>query len=349
MAGFQVLDTPGHSAGHVSFWRESDRVLILGDVLNNMDVITGIPGLREPKTYFTPDPVENRRSIRRLGELEPSLVLFGHGAPLRDTRKFVDFVTLAARPDVRRADRHRAGGRVARADVGAALRHRRYAEWVEDTDKVTRTDGPAKLFSTYDEVNPILGPIKGRSHWVVTEFDPPRRQVHRDERLRTFKWLEVVMDADPGRRRRRVHPHPARRDRDGPARADHLEGAGGLAEGEPPPHRGELRGAGRARDAALALAAARVRDRLQLLDVARDPSRGRPCASWRSGRRRGRSAPQSPPSSRAAPVRVDPRTGGAPDGERSRSSFPSRVASVRISVCARVRASGTKGTSSAMP
>ena len=92
VAGFVVLDTPGHSAGHVSFWRESDRVLILGDVLNNMDVITGVPGLREPKPYLTPDPVENRRSARRLGELEPSLVLFGHGAPLRDTRKFVDFV-----------------------------------------------------------------------------------------------------------------------------------------------------------------------------------------------------------------------------------------------------------------
>lgn len=72
-----------------------------------------------------------------------------------------------------------------------------YAEWVEDTHEVTRTDGPAKLFSTYDELNPIVGPIQGRSHWVVTEFDPPRRQVHRDERLVTFKWLEVVMALRP--------------------------------------------------------------------------------------------------------------------------------------------------------
>ncbi len=91
VAGFQVLDTPGHSKGHVSFWRESDRVLILGDVVANMDVYTGLPGLREPKKALTPDPVRNRDSIRRLGELEPALVLFGHGAPLRDTNKFVDF------------------------------------------------------------------------------------------------------------------------------------------------------------------------------------------------------------------------------------------------------------------
>lgn len=94
VAGFKVLDVPGHSAGHVAYWRESDRVLILGDVLNDMDVLTGIPGLRLPKTFLTPDPDTNRRSAKRLGTLEPSLVLFGHGAPLRDTRKFVDFCAV---------------------------------------------------------------------------------------------------------------------------------------------------------------------------------------------------------------------------------------------------------------
>ena len=91
VAGFKVLDTPGHSAGHVTYWRESDRVLIAGDVVNSMDVITGIPGLHEPKPYFTPDPARNRESARRLGQLEPSLVLLGHGPPVRDTKKFVDF------------------------------------------------------------------------------------------------------------------------------------------------------------------------------------------------------------------------------------------------------------------
>ena len=34
----------------------------------------------------------------------------------------------------------------------------RYADWVEGTDEVTRTDGPASPGSTYDEVNPIMGP-----------------------------------------------------------------------------------------------------------------------------------------------------------------------------------------------
>jgi len=93
VAGFTVLETPGHSRGHVSYWREADRVLILGDVLNNMNVKTGVPGLHEPPRIFTPDPERNRQSIRRLAALQPSLVCFGHGAPLRDGRALAQFVS----------------------------------------------------------------------------------------------------------------------------------------------------------------------------------------------------------------------------------------------------------------
>jgi hydroxyacylglutathione hydrolase len=91
VAGFTVLETPGHSAGHVSFWRESDRVLIVGDVFTNMNVMTMVPGLHEPKDYFTPDPTTNRASIRRLAALEPDLACVGHGPPLRDPGKLAEF------------------------------------------------------------------------------------------------------------------------------------------------------------------------------------------------------------------------------------------------------------------
>ena len=70
----------------------ADRVLILGDVLNNMNVMTGIPGLHEPPGLFTPDPVRNRASARRLAALRPALTCFGHGAPLRDPGRLADFV-----------------------------------------------------------------------------------------------------------------------------------------------------------------------------------------------------------------------------------------------------------------
>jgi hydroxyacylglutathione hydrolase len=92
VAGLRVLDVPGHSRGHVAYWRERDRVLICGDVLNNMNVFTGTPGLHEPPELFTVDVARNRESARRLATLEPELVLFGHGAPLRDTQRFVDFI-----------------------------------------------------------------------------------------------------------------------------------------------------------------------------------------------------------------------------------------------------------------
>ncbi|HET8673224.1 MAG TPA: MBL fold metallo-hydrolase [Thermoleophilaceae bacterium] len=91
VAGFTVLDTPGHSAGHIVLWRETDRVLIAGDVLNGMNLITAVPGLHEPPVRFTPDPARNRESIRRVAALEPALVCFGHGPPLRDPRKLSEF------------------------------------------------------------------------------------------------------------------------------------------------------------------------------------------------------------------------------------------------------------------
>lgn len=92
VAGFTVLDTPGHSPGHVSFWRESDRVLIVGDVLVNLNMATGRPGLHEPPKLFTVDLARNRESARRLAALEPSVAVFGHGPPLRDPRRLQAFV-----------------------------------------------------------------------------------------------------------------------------------------------------------------------------------------------------------------------------------------------------------------
>jgi hydroxyacylglutathione hydrolase len=92
IAGFKVLDVPGHSPGHVAYWRESDRTLICGDVLFNLGLPTLKPGLREPYASLTPDPARNRDSARRLAQLNPNLILFGHGPPLRDGDRFVRFV-----------------------------------------------------------------------------------------------------------------------------------------------------------------------------------------------------------------------------------------------------------------
>lgn len=92
VAGFAVLDVPGHSEGQIAFWRESDRSLICGDVLINMSFATGLPGLHEPPVAFTGDPARNRESARRVAELRPALACFGHGPPLRDPDRLAAFV-----------------------------------------------------------------------------------------------------------------------------------------------------------------------------------------------------------------------------------------------------------------
>jgi len=91
---FIVLETPGHSPGHLSFWREHDKVLITGDVATNISFITTREGLHEPPTLFTMNIEQNRQSLKKLAKLNPKTLLFGHGKPLMDGAKFVDFVAL---------------------------------------------------------------------------------------------------------------------------------------------------------------------------------------------------------------------------------------------------------------
>jgi hydroxyacylglutathione hydrolase len=89
VAGFQVLDTPGHSPGHVSYWREADRVLVCGDVMWGQNPFLFSGGIQEPYPVASPDPKRNRESARRLAALEPALVCFGHGKPVSDTARFL--------------------------------------------------------------------------------------------------------------------------------------------------------------------------------------------------------------------------------------------------------------------
>jgi glyoxylase-like metal-dependent hydrolase (beta-lactamase superfamily II) len=92
VADFIVIETPGHTPGHVSLWRAADRTLILGDVLANQHPITQKVGLIEPLARFTLDPARNRRSAQAAAALEPQLICFGHGPPLRDQALLRAFV-----------------------------------------------------------------------------------------------------------------------------------------------------------------------------------------------------------------------------------------------------------------
>jgi len=89
---WRVIHTPGHTPGHVSLWRDSDRVLLAGDAIittrqeSALSVVRQTPELHGPPAYFTPDWFAAGTSVRVLGELYPDIILAGHGQPVRGDR-----------------------------------------------------------------------------------------------------------------------------------------------------------------------------------------------------------------------------------------------------------------------
>jgi glyoxylase-like metal-dependent hydrolase (beta-lactamase superfamily II) len=82
------IHTPGHCAGHISLWRDSDRTLIAGDAFittaqeSAYAVMTQQPELHGPPMYYTTDWEDARKSVERLAALEPEAVVTGHGPPM---------------------------------------------------------------------------------------------------------------------------------------------------------------------------------------------------------------------------------------------------------------------------
>jgi hydroxyacylglutathione hydrolase len=88
VAGFEVLEVPGHSPGALAFWRAWDRVLVCGDVLANFGLHPTRPRLLLAPAALSSDYQQNRRSAGRLAELWPRLACFGHGFAVADPGRF---------------------------------------------------------------------------------------------------------------------------------------------------------------------------------------------------------------------------------------------------------------------
>ena len=89
MPGWRWIHTPGHTPGHVSLFRESDRALIAGDAFvttkqeSLLAALTQRPEIHGPPAYYTPDWGSSWESVELLSALEPELAATGHGRPLR--------------------------------------------------------------------------------------------------------------------------------------------------------------------------------------------------------------------------------------------------------------------------
>jgi glyoxylase-like metal-dependent hydrolase (beta-lactamase superfamily II) len=92
LGDLKVIETPGHTPGHLAYWEERTRVLILGDVLFHRNPATFRKGLSEPFLFATHDRASNLRSARKVADLGAETICFGHGAPLRDGCEFKRFV-----------------------------------------------------------------------------------------------------------------------------------------------------------------------------------------------------------------------------------------------------------------
>lgn len=105
ITGWQWLPTPGHSPGHVSFFRESDRVVIAGDALATMDMdswsglLSGKQNLSRAGAPFNVDWSATHASVKEIAALRPNVVAAGHGVPMSDPK-------LSARMDAFAEDFH---------------------------------------------------------------------------------------------------------------------------------------------------------------------------------------------------------------------------------------------------
>ncbi len=79
VAGFAVVSTPGHTAGHLSFFRSDDGVLVAGDAVR----VAGLDILA-PAFWDTSSEPRARVSIARLADLRVQLLIPGHGPPYRE-------------------------------------------------------------------------------------------------------------------------------------------------------------------------------------------------------------------------------------------------------------------------
>ncbi|MCX5895500.1 MAG: MBL fold metallo-hydrolase [Proteobacteria bacterium] len=74
--GIQVVATPGHSPGSVSFYLKEKGLLFVGDALN------GTGGFALPMRFGCASYKEAVRSVEQLSRLDFDLCLLGHGEPV---------------------------------------------------------------------------------------------------------------------------------------------------------------------------------------------------------------------------------------------------------------------------
>ncbi|WP_407271558.1 MBL fold metallo-hydrolase [Radiobacillus sp. PE A8.2] len=88
LADWKYILTPGHSPGHISLFRKHDRTLVAGDAITTEKAESGIAvffalqKVHGPPAYFTHEWDRAEESVKTLAELDPEVLITGHGLPM---------------------------------------------------------------------------------------------------------------------------------------------------------------------------------------------------------------------------------------------------------------------------
>jgi glyoxylase-like metal-dependent hydrolase (beta-lactamase superfamily II) len=80
----RVIACPGHTPGHIAYYRERDGVLFSGDAILNIIPLRRLTALSLPIRVFSDNWPQTIRSAQRLAQLRPQTLLAGHGWPLNE-------------------------------------------------------------------------------------------------------------------------------------------------------------------------------------------------------------------------------------------------------------------------
>lgn len=109
---WQVIETPGHTTGHISLFNEKDKTVIAGDALASVNqesvlaTLTNTQSVQGPPIPLTTDWEAARKSVEKLAELNPRALACGHGAPLTRASLADELKTFACGFDRRAVPAH---------------------------------------------------------------------------------------------------------------------------------------------------------------------------------------------------------------------------------------------------
>jgi hydroxyacylglutathione hydrolase len=82
IAGFAVVEIPGHAPGQIALWRESDRLALVSDCFYTLDMWGRDSAPKLPESTYNFDTEQARASLRKLAALEPAAAWPGHAKPI---------------------------------------------------------------------------------------------------------------------------------------------------------------------------------------------------------------------------------------------------------------------------